>query len=151
MKIILLESVENLGEKDEVKEVKKGYFRNFLFPRGLAKIATDEEIKRIEKEMEKKKEAEAQELIKLQKKAKKIKSTPIIIETRLIAGRKLFGSIKGKEIAKKLGLKAKQIKIKSPIKEAGEHRVLVNLSKGVKTEVVVEVVSKKKLKGKNKK
>ncbi len=48
MKIILLESIDNLGEKGEVKEVKKGYFRNFLFPRGLAKLATEEDSINIE-------------------------------------------------------------------------------------------------------
>ena len=146
MKIILLEKVENLGEKNEVKEVKKGYFRNFLFPRGLAKIATNEEILKIEVEMKKKEEKEAQELAELQKQADKLKSNPPTIEARLIAGRKLFGSIKGKDIAQKLGLKAKQIKITSPIKAAGEHRVIVNLGKGVKTEVIINIVSKKKRK-----
>lgn len=144
MKIILLDLVEHLGDEGEVKEVKKGYFRNFLFPRGLAKIATKDEILKIEVEMKKKQEKEAQELIKLQSKADKLKSNLITIEARLIAGRKLFGSVKGKEIARVLGLKSKQIKIVSPIKAAGEHKVLVNLGRGVKTEVIVNIVSKKK-------
>lgn len=144
MKIILQEAVENLGQKGEVKEVKKGYFRNFLFPRGLAKIATEDEILKIEAEMKKKKEKEAQEFTELQKQADKLKSNPITIEARLIAGKKIFGSVKAKQIAQKLGLKSKQIKITSPIKAAGEHKVLINLGKGVKTEVIVNIVSKKK-------
>lgn len=146
MKIILLDLVEKLGAKGGVKEVKRGYFRNFLFPRGLAKIATDKEILKIEAEMKKKEEEEARELAELQGQADKLKSNPITIEARLIAGRKLFGSIKGKDIAQKLGLKSKQIKITSPIKAAGEHKVLVNLGKGVKAEVIVNIISKKKKK-----
>ncbi|MCX6811852.1 MAG: 50S ribosomal protein L9 [Candidatus Berkelbacteria bacterium] len=146
MKIILLESVEKLGEKGEVREVKKGYFRNFLFPRGLAKIATNDEILKIEVEMKKKQEKEAQELAELQKKAEKLKSNPITLEVRLIAGRKIFGSVKAKEIAELLGLKTKQLKIAKPIKEAGEHKIIVNLGKGMKTEVVVNIISKKKRK-----
>ena len=144
MKIILLEPVEKLGDKGEVREVKKGYFRNFLFPRGLAKIATAEEIAKIEAEMEKKQEEETKKLAELQSLAEKLKSNPITIEARLIGGRKIFGSIKTKQIAQKLGLKAKQVKIKIPIKTAGEHQVLVSLGKGVKTEVIVNIVSKKK-------
>ena len=146
MKIILLEKVDNLGEKNEVKEVKRGYFRNFLFPKNLAKIATGEEILKIEKEIEKKRELEVKELAELQKEAAKLRSNPITIEVRLIAGRKIFGSIKGKDIARVLGLKSKQIKISKPIKEAGEHKVIVNLGKGVKTEVIVNIISKKKKK-----
>lgn len=146
MKIILLDAVEKVGEKGEVKEVKKGYFRNFLFPRNLAKMATDEEILRIEKEMEKREEKEAKELALLQSKADKLKSTPITIEVRLIAGRKIFGSVKAKQIAQLIGLKTKQLRIAKPIKEAGEHQVVVNLGKGIKTEVVVNIVSKKKKK-----
>lgn len=146
MKIILEESVDKLGEKGDVREVKKGYFRNFLFPQNLAKIATKEEILKIEKEMEKKREAEAKEIAELQKKAEDLKNKPVEIGVRLIAGRKIFGSIKGKEIAQKLGLKSKQIKITKPIKEAGEHKVVVDLGKGVKTEVTVNIVSKKRKK-----
>jgi len=146
MKIILQETVEKLGEKGEAREVKKGYFRNFLFPRNLAKIATDDEILKIEADMKKKEEKEANELSLLQSQADKLKSNPITIEARLIAGRKIFGSIKGKQIAQILGLKSKQIKIKKAIKEAGEHKVLVNLGKGVKTEVLVNIVNKKKRK-----
>jgi len=146
MKIILLDSVEKLGDKGEVKEVKKGFFRNFLFPRELAKIATEEEILKIEKEMKRKEEKEAEELAELNNNALKLRSNPITIEVRLIAGRKIFGSIKGKDIARVLGLKSKQIKISKPIKEAGEHKVIVNLGKGVKTEVIVNIISKKKKK-----
>lgn len=146
MKIILLDSVEHLGAKGEVKEVKKGYFRNFLFPRNLAKIATDAEIIKIEQEMEKKKESEAKEISELQKKAEELKTKTIEIGVRLIAGRKIFGSVKAKEIAELLGLKTKQLKIAEPIKEAGEHKVSVDLGKGVKTEVLVNIVSKKKRK-----
>lgn len=146
MKIILLDSVEKLGDKGEVKEVKKGYFRNFLYPRNLAKVATDEEIIKIEKEMEKKKELETKEIADLQKRAEELKNKPIEIGVRLIAGRKIFGSVKAKEIAELLGLKPKQIKISKPIKEAGEHKVRVSLGKGITTEVTVNIVSKKKKK-----
>jgi large subunit ribosomal protein L9 len=148
MKIILLESIEKLGEKGEVKEVKKGYFRNFLFPCGLAKTATTEEVIRIEKEMEKKEKAELKARQELEQKAEELTGQKIEIGARLIGGRKIFGSVKAKDIAEALGLKVSVIKLKSPIKEAGEHKIKVDFGKGVKTEVLVSIVSKKKKKNK---
>ena len=52
MKVILLQDVEMLGKKYEVKEVKNGYARNFLIPQGLVKIASDESLEwlKIQKE-----------------------------------------------------------------------------------------------------
>lgn len=144
MKIILLDKVEPLGEKGEVKEVKKGYFRNFLFPRGLAQVATDEDLNEIEKEKKEKEKKEAKKAEDLQKKAEELKGKKIEIKARLIAGRRLFGSIKPKDIAKKLDLEEKQIDLKEPIKSAGEHKVKISLGKGVKTQVLVKVTSKKK-------
>ena len=44
MKVILLQDVENLGKKYEVKNIKTGYARNFLIPKGLVKPATDEAL-----------------------------------------------------------------------------------------------------------
>jgi len=144
MKIILLDRVEHVGEKGEVKEVKKGYFRNFLFPRGLAKIATTDEIERIEnlaKEKEKRKKEEVKEL---QKKASEFAGKKFEIGARFIAGRKLYGSIKDKDIAEKLGIDRKNVVLDEPIKKAGEHKVKIDLGKGVKTEIIISIVSKKK-------
>ena len=61
MKIILNEDVEKLGEKGELKQVKEGYARNFLFPKNLAIPATKSAIKMINDEL-KSKEAENSKL-----------------------------------------------------------------------------------------
>src|SRR5690606_15092587 len=50
MKVILKQDVDNLGLKGEVVEVKDGYGRNFLIPRGLALVATKSTVKRYEEE-----------------------------------------------------------------------------------------------------
>lgn len=47
MKVILLQNVPKIGQKGEVKEVKEGYARNMLFPKGLAKVATNSDIQNI--------------------------------------------------------------------------------------------------------
>ena len=58
MRVILLQDIENIGKKHDVKEVKNGYARNFLIPQGLVKPATKESLKWLEtqKEIELKKE-----------------------------------------------------------------------------------------------
>jgi len=52
MKIILLQDIKNLGKKFEVKEVKNGYARNFLFPQKLAVAATAAALKNLTKQKE---------------------------------------------------------------------------------------------------
>ena len=50
MKVILLENIKGLGNKFDVKKVADGYARNFLLPKDLAKIATDETVKALGKQ-----------------------------------------------------------------------------------------------------
>jgi large subunit ribosomal protein L9 len=77
MKVIMLDNVRGIGQKNEVKEVKEGYARNFLIARGLAKPATPDAIAKIE--LDKKGKAEKDEM-----------------RRNLI--RKIFSEIDGKEI-----------------------------------------------------
>ena len=82
MRVVLLQDIENLGKKYEVKEVKDGYARNFLIPQGLAKPATKEAIIWLEtqKEIEAKKAEE--ELKKIQEKATAIDGQELIIPVK---------------------------------------------------------------------
>jgi len=50
LKVVLLKDIPGIGKTGDMKEVKDGYARNFLIPRGLAKMATEGEIKRIRNE-----------------------------------------------------------------------------------------------------
>jgi len=65
MKVILLKQVEKIGAKNEIKEVKDGYARNFLIPKKLAVIATKSNLEEL------KKKEEAKQKSKKTKKAKK--------------------------------------------------------------------------------
>ena len=55
MKVVLLEDLPGKGRTGEIKEVSKGYARNFLLPRGLALVATPTVIKQVESSLEKEK------------------------------------------------------------------------------------------------
>ena len=148
MRIILLQDVENLGKKYEVKEVADGYARNFLIPKGLAKIATKENLKWLEnqKEIEVKKAEE--ELKKVQEIATNIDGQEIIISVKVGEEGQLFESITSQKIYEKLKelgfeIKKSQIDLTEPIKELGEYPVKIKFEHNLEAEIKIIVVEEK--------
>jgi large subunit ribosomal protein L9 len=144
MKILLIKDVKGLGKAGEIKNAKDGYARNYLIPKGFAKLATDEVIKQWQEEQKKKEEKLKTELDKLNKLKEKIQNTKIIIKHKLGANGHLYGAITNKEVAEHLKEKGieidkKQIDIKQ-IKAVGEYSVDVKLGHGIhaKLDLVVE-------------
>ncbi|MFC1663761.1 50S ribosomal protein L9 [Patescibacteria group bacterium] len=144
MRIILLKDVENLGKKNEVKEVKPGYARNFLFPKNLAKPATKEALKLLEtqREIEVKKEEEG--LKEIQAKASLIDGQEIVIPVKVGDEDQLFESITSQKIfekLKKLGFEVekKQIDLPEPIKKIGEWLVKIKFEHNLEAEIKVIV------------
>ena len=147
MKIILLQNVKDLGEKFEVKEVKDGFARNFLIPKGLAKLATKQNLKWLanRKEVETKKAEE--ELKKAQERAETIDGQEIVISVKIGEDNQLFESITPQKISEKLkelGFKVKkdQIVMEEPIKELGEFPIKIsfrhNLEVGIRLIITPE-------------
>ena len=146
MKIILLKDVEKLGKKFEVKEVKDGYARNFLFPQKLAKPVTGEILKwtEMQKEIQEKK-AEA-DLAKIQTKASALEDLEVPILVKVGDDNQLFESITPQKIAEKLkemkvDVKKNQIKLKEPIKELGEFPIKIKFEHNLEAEIRV-IISK---------
>ena len=144
MKVLLIKDVKGLGKAGEIKNAKDGYARNYLIPKGFAKLATDEVIKQWQEEQKKKEEELKTELDKLNKLKEKIQNTKIIIKHKLGANGHLYGAITNKEVAEHLKEKGieidkKQIDIKQ-IKAVGEYSVDVKLGHGIhaKLDLVVE-------------
>ena len=148
MKIILLQDIDNLGKKYEIKEVADGYARNFLIPKGLAKPATKENLKWLEsqKEIEVKKAEE--ELKKVQEVATNIDGQEIIILVKVGAEGQLFESITSQKIYEKLKelgfeIKKSQIDLPEPIKELGEFPVKIKLEHNLEAEIRVIITEEK--------
>ena len=148
MKIILLQDIDNLGKKYEIKEVADGYARNFLIPKGLAKPATKENLKWLEsqKEIEVKKAEE--ELKKVEAVATNIDGQEIIIPVKIGEEGQLFESITSQKIYEKLKelgfeIKKSQIDLPEPIKELGEFPVKIKLEHNLEAEIRVIVVEEK--------
>ena len=148
MRVILLRDVENLGKKYEIKEVKSGYARNFLFPKNLAKAATKEVLKWLEtqKEIESKKAEEA--LKKTQDVASTIDGQEIIMAVKIGEEGQLFESITSQKIIEKLKesgfeVKKNQIDLLEPIKELGEFPIKIKFEHNLEAEIKVIVTEEK--------
>jgi len=109
MKVLLIKDVKGLGKAGEIKNAKDGYARNYLIPKGFAKLATDEVIKEWLEEQKRKEEELKKELAKLNELKEKIENTKIVIKHKLGANGHLYGAITNKEIAEYLKEKGIEI------------------------------------------
>lgn len=148
MRIILLQDVEKLGKKYEVKEVADGYARNFLIEKGLAKPATEEVLKWLEtqKEIEAKKAEE--ELKKSQELASAIDGQEVMIQVKIGEEGQLFESITSQKISERLKemgfeVKKSQIDLLEPIKDVGEFPVKIKFEHNLEPEIRVIVAEEK--------
>lgn len=149
MKVILLKDIENIGKKGDIKKVANGYARNFLFPKKLVKIASKEAIEELEKQEELEEKKAEEELKVVQEVIKKIDGLEIEMPVKVDEEGKLYGSIKEVEISKiltekRFNIKKKQIKIPQPIKEIGEHQVIILFDHNLEAEIKIIVVEERK-------
>ncbi|WP_172198959.1 50S ribosomal protein L9 [Saccharibacillus qingshengii] len=144
MKVIFLKDVKGQGKKGEVKEVSEGYAQNFLFKNGVAKPATQGNVKTLENQHaaeEKRKEEEKQEAVEL---GKKLEEATIQIKAKSGEGGRLFGAITSKQIGEALskqGFKVdkRKIELDEPIRTLGVTQILIKLHKDVKATLKVQV------------
>ena len=145
MRVILLQDIEKLGKKYEIKEVKDGYARNFLLPKGLAKKAEKEALQWLatQKEIEAKRAEE--ELKKVQEIASAIDDQEVIIPVKVGKEQdQLFESITSQKVSEKLkelgfDVRKIQIDLPEPIKELGEFPVKIKFEHNLEAEIKVIV------------
>lgn len=145
MKVILRERLENLGDAGESVDVKPGYARNYLIPKGLAYEATAGNIRRIEAERAAQAKREAATLGDARERAKSIEGVSLTFKARAGQEGKLFGSITSADIAEKLAeqgiqVDRRSIELEEPIKALGVTSVPVRLHTQVRPEVKVWVI-----------
>lgn len=140
MRVILLQDIENLGKKYDVKEISDGYARNFLFPKGLAKEATKEVLKWSELQKELLEKKAEKELEKIQEKVAGIDGQEIVIPVKMGDDGQLFESVNAKRISEKLkelGIEVKknQVNLEKPIKELGEFPIKIKFPHNLEAEI----------------
>ena len=148
MKVILLENIEKLGKKYEVKEVKAGYARNFLFANNLAKPATKQAIEWLNMQKDIESKVNEEELKKAQDFASSLDGIELIIPVKLGKENQLFESINTQKISEKLketgvNIKKSQIELEAPIKELGEYPIKIKLDHNLESEIRVIVIEEK--------
>ena len=144
MKVILKEDVQNLGQQGDVVEVKAGYARNYLMPKKLAILFTEQQQRSIE-------EAKRVETRKLEREKdqiesilKELKDLNLSLKMKSEEDNKLFGSVTKIDIVKLLeesgvNIDKKYIDLASPIKTLGEHTVNVSFTKDMSESFTVLV------------
>lgn len=144
MKIILTENVEALGQIGDIVSVKKGYARNYLFPKGYAQLATDKNIKSTEKLVELREKKDAIARANLESLAKRLDKLTLKFELQAGEEDKLFGSVTSTMIADGIeseGYKVdkKEIHLDEPIKHLGNHFVEIHLAHELSAKVKIKV------------
>ena len=149
MKVILQEHVAHLGKMGDVVDVKDGYARNYLLPRGLAILATTRNMARLEHELaviRKKAEREQERARKL---AGDVEGLTLTIHKAVGETGRLYGSVTAHEIEDHLHeagyrtIDRKQIVLEHPIKEIGEFEVPVRIHPDVTATLKVRVVPRR--------
>ena len=144
MKVILREDVENLGRGGELVEVKPGYGRNYLLPRGLAVVANPKNIREIEHQKAVASAKAAKMKASAEALAKRLSDTPLTLKRKAGEQDKLFGSVTAMDLAEALAQRGlaidrRSIDLGEPIKTLGDFEVPVKLHHEVAGKVKVKV------------
>lgn len=145
MQVVLNENVKHLGYKGEVVSVKRGYFRNFLAPRGLADYASESRLKLAESRKDKLVMQKQQVLENAKEVMTKLGGLSVAITKKVADSGKLYGSVVEEDVveaisaAAKVDLDPSMIKMEH-FKDTGDHEVVVHLGEGhdAKVKVVIE-------------
>ncbi len=146
MEVILLESIDRLGNLGDQVKVKAGFARNFLLPTGKAKVATPENIAEIEVRRAELEKQHAETLAAARERAEKLAVLQITITAKSGSEGKLFGSVTNANIAEAIvaqGVEASKSEVRmpdGPIRMAGEYDIDLHLHTEVNATVKVIVV-----------
>lgn len=147
MKLILTQEVDGLGSAGDVVEVRAGYARNYLVPRGLAVRWTRGGERQIESIKAARRTREIRDLDHAEEIKAKLEGTTVSVPVRAGAGGRLFGAVTVSDIAgaisEQIGERAvdkRRIMIRNPIKSLGSHQVTVKVHDEVDAVVNLNVV-----------
>ena len=145
MKVILRKEHEKLGQVGAVVDVKDGYARNYLIPRGVAYPATDGNMRALTEEKKQIERRQAKDLKASERLAGELEKVSITLQMKVGEDEKLFGSVTSQMIGdalkeKGFDLDKRLIELDEPIKALGIYTVNVRLHQNVTGKVKVWVV-----------
>jgi len=145
MRVIFLKDVKGVGRTGDVKAVKDGYARNFLIPKGVARPATEANVEDLSSQIESSRESlDALQAYFVELQQASLKS-PLVFTVKVGERGEVFSSVSSEEVKERLvkeypRLKEAHIKIEADhIRELGRHQVDVDLGRGIKGSILIEV------------
>jgi large subunit ribosomal protein L9 len=145
MKVILIEDVQGTGKKGDTVNVRDGYGRNFLVPRGLAIPATEGNVARFENIVRSVSNKKARDIQTAEELKAQLEETKLTIRKKAGDDGRLFGSVTHKDIVEAIKastgveIDKKLVRLEEAIKITGEHTVVIHLQPEVNAEVKIEV------------
>ena len=144
MKLILIKDVPGLGFQDEKVNVKDGYGRNFLIPKGLGVLANKSNSRVLEEKLKQTVKKQEEILNSAEKIANKIGDLNLEIKLKSGADDKVFGSVTTAQITKILSEKGfeidkRNVTLSSKVNSTGEYTVFLKLHKDVTHEIILNV------------
>src|SRR5438477_12684298 len=145
MQLVLTEDVQHLGKQGELVEVRGGYGRNYLLPRGLATVPTAHNLRLLERYKQRVQQARESKIADLKALSGQIQRVSVTIEANANEEGHLYGSVGAPEIskalkAKNLNVDPEMVRLEGPIKEVALYAVKLHLGYDIETEVKVLVV-----------
>ena len=147
-KLILTHEVSGLGAPGDVIEVKDGYARNYLLPRGLATPWTKGAQKQVDSIVRARRSREIATLEDAQAVRAQLEGAPVVIAAKAGASGRLFGAVTTSDIAEAVSAKGgpavdrRKIEIAQPIKAIGDYQVQLRLHEDVVAQIDIQVVPK---------
>ncbi|WP_343703312.1 50S ribosomal protein L9 [Chitinophaga sp.] len=147
MQVILIQDVDNLGQKNELVNVKNGYARNFLIPQKFAVEASPSNLKQLNERVKVQKVKEEKMLAEIAKVVEVLKASPVKIGAKTGTSGKIFGSVTGVQIARAIKeqkgyeIDRRRIHILGDVKELGSYKARLDFGKGNDAELEFEVVA----------
>jgi len=146
MKVLLCEDVRTLGWLGDVVEVSNGYARNYLFPQGLAKPATETNLKAIAKEKASRAEQRIHDRSRMEEAAKAVEGAEAVLAAKANEQGVLFGSITAEQVAENLRAQGFEVAddvvlLPEHIKQVGSYTVKLKFDRDLTASVNIVVVS----------
>lgn len=147
MKVLLTQAVKNVGKPGDVREVKNGFARNYLIPRGMAAAATAGTLKQAEVQRQAELRKEEKNAAANQALATKIGGVTVTLKAKSGPQGRLYGAITASDVAAALSeqlgqpIDRRRVELEEPIRQTGEHKVPVRLAQSLVPEVTVNVES----------
>ncbi len=145
MKVILIKDLKGTGRAGEIVNVSDGYARNFLFPKGIAKEASEQNLNIAKQQQKANEKRRMLELLSAEEAAKKLSGLKVVIMAKSGENGRLFGSVTAKEISeaimKQHGIEIdkKKIVMNEHIKELGELKLQIKVHAGISADIAVSV------------